>query len=563
MRNSRAILLLILLLFYMSTHAVRDSRVTDYLPPTRIMWVSDCAVANAENLLLPFSGQTTVSGGSSCTLHHGGSVLLDFGKELHGGLRITTAIRPSQKPARVRIRFGESVSEAMSEPGVKGASNDHAMRDYELQLPWLGSIETGDTGFRFVRIDALDDMELPLRAVEAASRYRDIPYLGSFHSSDPRLDSIWATGARTVHLNMQNYLWDGIKRDRLVWVGDMHPEVMTINTVFGANDVVHRSLDLARDDTPLPGWMNGMCSYSLWWILIQRDLYKYQGDKAYLAEQLPYLQQLARQIIANTDGKKEKLAGATRFLDWPTSEDSDVIHSGLQALTIMSLGACAEMFTELEDVESAALCAAKAKEMRKYVPSDLGNKQAAAMLAIAGLGNAEEYAKTIASGGADGFSTFFGYYMLEALALAGEYDTAMDIISDYWGAMLDLGATSFWEDLKYSDIGKASRIDEFVPEGAYDIHADGGAYCYKGLRHSLCHGWASGSTAWLSRHVLGIEPVEPGFSKVKIEPHLGNLDWAEGSIPTPYGIISVSHKRSADGKINSKITVPDGVTIID
>lgn len=25
----------------------------------------------------------------------------------------------------------------------------------------------------------------------------------------------WLTGAYTVHLNMQDYLWDGIKRDRL------------------------------------------------------------------------------------------------------------------------------------------------------------------------------------------------------------------------------------------------------------------------------------------------------------------------------------------------------------
>jgi alpha-L-rhamnosidase len=40
-------------------------------------------------------------------------------------------------------------------------------------------------------------------------------------------------GADTVHLCMQDYLWDGIKRDRLVWIGDMHPEVSTINAVFG------------------------------------------------------------------------------------------------------------------------------------------------------------------------------------------------------------------------------------------------------------------------------------------------------------------------------------------
>ena len=34
---------------------------------------------------------------------------------------------------------------------------------------------------------------------------------------------------------MQEYLWDGVKRDRLVWLGDMHPEVMTVQSVFGGN----------------------------------------------------------------------------------------------------------------------------------------------------------------------------------------------------------------------------------------------------------------------------------------------------------------------------------------
>jgi alpha-L-rhamnosidase len=42
------------------------------------------------------------------------------------------------------------------------------------------------------------------------------------------------------------------------------------------------------------------------------------------------------------------------------------------------------------------------------------------------------------------------------------------------------------------------QIDEIVPAGKKDIHDDYGAYCYVGFRHSLCHGWASGPTAFLS-----------------------------------------------------------------
>lgn len=81
--------------------------------------------------------------------------------------------------------------------------------------------------------------------------------------------------------------------------------------------------------------------------------------------------------------------------------------------------------------------------------------------------------------------------MLEALAKDGKYQEAMEIISDYWGAMLDLGATTFWENFTYQERINAVGIDELPDPTRFNIHADGGAHCYIGLRASLCHGWAS------------------------------------------------------------------------
>ena len=164
--------------------------------------------------------------------------------------------------------------------------------------------------------------------------------------------------------------------------------------------------------------------------------------------------------------------------------------------------------------------------------------------------------------GSQNFSTFYGYYMLEAMAMAGNYQGAMDIISEYWGAMLDLGATTFWEDFNIEWTKNAARIDELVPDGKVDVHRTYGDYCYKGFRHSLCHGWASGPTAWLSRHVLGVEVVEPGFKKVRIVPNLGNLNWVEGTFPTPLGVIKIRHEKGQDGKIRSDIQVPEGVELV-
>ena len=90
---------------------------------------------------------------------------------------------------------------------------------------------------------------------------------------------------------------------------------------------------------------------------------------------------------------------------------------------------------------------------------------------------------------------------------------------------------------------------------------DCGAYRYEGFRHSFCHGWASGPTAWLSQNVLGVKPLAPGFKRVRIVPQLGNLKWAEGTYPTPLGPIKVRHERRPDGSIKSKIETPPGVEV--
>ncbi len=539
----------------------------EYVYPTRIIW-SEGQVGRVENLLIAGDGQASLTNEKIVILKNGdkptSSILLDFGKELSGSVELVTGMwGGGNTPRNVRIRLGESVSEAMSEIGEKGATNDHAMRDFKMQLPWLGKNQTGESGFRFVRIDFLDpNAELHLREVRAVFTYRDIPYLGSFKSSDERLNKIWDVGAYTVHLNMQDYLWDAIKRDRLVWVGDLHPEVATINTVFGYNEVVPKSLDLARDATALPGWMCGISTYSMWWIVLHHDWYMHHGDLAYLTEQKSYLQGLVKQIVNKVKDGKEQMDG-TRFLDWPSSEDSVAVHAGLQAMTILALERAAAISEILKDMETKAICESTVKEMRKYVPDHHNSKQAAALLSLTGLMDADKaYHDVLKVGGAKNFSTFYGYYMLEAMAKAGKYQEAMDIISEYWGAMLDIGATTFWEDFNMDWLPNASRIDELVPAGKVDIHGDFGAYCYVGHRHSFCHGWASGPTVWLSEHILGIKLLKPGGREYKIEPHLGDLTYAEGTYPTKYGVIRVKHTRNKDGKIVSEIKAPKEVRII-
>jgi hypothetical protein len=199
--------------------------------------------------------------------------------------------------------------------------------------------------------------------------------------------------------------------------------------------------------------------------------------------------------------------------------------------------------------------------MYGYIPDCDGSKQAAALLALSGIGDAKNINDEIISvGGAHGYSTFFGYYILAAKALAGDFTGALDDIRSYWGAMLDMGATTFWEDFDLDWVENSARIDEIVPEGMRDIHGDFGAYCYKNFRHSLCHGWASGPCPYLTRFVLGIKTLSADTYEIK--PNLAGLEWAKGTYPTPFGTIEVSAKKNADGTTEVEINAPENIKVI-
>ena len=542
-----------------------DPRVRRYVAPTRIVWQSGGApeIAGVDALLKGGEEQATLAAHPSCTLNFsvGGAapgLLLDFGRELHGGIQIVTNGTKDNKPVKLRVRFGESVTEANGEP-----MNDHAIHDHQILVPWLGSHEVGNTGFRFVRIDMVEPgATLEIRKIRAVFLYHDLPYRGSFRCSDARLNSIWQTGAYTVQLCLQDYLWDGIKRDRLIWVGDMHPETSVVAAVFGDSPIVRRSLDLIRDETPLPKWMQGISSYSIWWLLIHQQWYLHFGDEGYLAQQRGYLCGLTEQLLNCIGPDGSETLAPWRFLDWPTSENPEAVHAGLHALLTLALQAAVELCGPLGESALREKCVDGLARLKQHIPVPGMSKQAAALMALAGISDANTANKTVlAQDQLSGLSTFYGYYVLQARAKAGDYAGCLEVIRRYWGAMLDFGATTFWEDFDLAWTPDAVGIDQLVPPGKKCIHADFGKYCYKGLRHSLCHGWAAGPTAWLTEHVLGIKPLTPGCKTVRIAPNLVDLEWAEGSLPTPRGDIHVLHTRKQDGTINTTVDLPDGVKL--
>ena len=549
-----------------------DPRVRSYVAPTRVVWQSArslygnrSTVVGAEELLGAKFGQIPQSSGpSGCILENKGEppgILLDFGRELHGGLQIGNG--ELSFGSKLRVRFGESVGEAMSEVGEKGASNDHAVRDGVYELPPLGLLEIGNTGFRFVRIDLLSAGKVALECVRAVSLMRPMPQTGAFKSSDERLNRVWETAVRTVHLCCQDYLWDGIKRDRTVWMGDTHPETRVILSVFGSADVLRSSLDYAAAVTPAKTkWMNGMPNYTLWYLRNVRDWYFHTGDDKYLRERRDYLRQTVEHVLDNVFG--EKAAYMTRgFLDWPTQHNRPAVDAGTRGLLATALNNAAAIMEVVDDAGLAGRCREAAARVRTERQDPHGAKSAAAMLALGGLRDAKDmFREVLGKDGHDGVSTFYGYYMLEAMSAAGEDQRALDTVRDYWGAMLDMGATSFWEDFNIAWTNGATRLDEMPVAGRRDIHGDFGEFCYPGYRHSLCHGWSAGPAAWCLNHVLGIEVTEAGCRSVRVRPFLGDLDWAEGALATPHGAVRVRVDKRTDGTLDVKISAPDAVRIV-
>ena len=263
---------------------------------------------------------------------------------------------------------------------------------------------------------------------------------------------------------------------------------------------------------------------------------------------------------------KSILWKADTFLDWPTRRDKKASAAGTQGLLKLALDDAIFLIDALPDNGGrlAALKKEAGKARNRIVPLDArGVKSASALLALSGLRSAKDmYAASLGRNGSSGVSTFYGYYMIEAMAEAGEMRRALDTVRDYWGGMLDMGATSFWEDFDLAWTNNAFRIDEMPVKGRKDIHGGFGAHCYIGFRHSLCHGWSSGPAPFLINRVLGIKPVGAGCKEVEVKPDLGGLEWAEGSMALPKGgCVKVRAWRKADGTTDFTVTAPPGVTV--
>ena len=107
-----------------------------------------------------------------------------------------------------------------------------------------------------------------------------------------------------------------------------------------------------------------------------------------------------------------------------------------------------------------------------------------------------------------------------------------------WLYAIDRGATTVWEE--WAAISEEGEVG------------------FASLNH-----YAFGCVDdWLYRRIVGIEPLEPGYRTVRIEPDLDvDLEWADGWQKTPWGTVQVSWKRhSGESRgVRLDIRLPPGV----
>lgn len=454
------------------------------------------------------------------------------------------------------------------------------------------SLDVIGTRHLHASVRAPDGAPGPEVALAVQERLRPRPEGTSFECSDPLLNEIFAVGLRTVDLCALDAYVDCPTREQRAWTGDAvvhqmvdlttnpdwsmarwHPQLTAVTRADGMVPMAVSSDFEADDRTMIPDW-------SLHWVRSVRNLWEYEGDRAVVAELLPVVERTLRWFEAylRPDGLLDSVTGWV-LLDWASVYENGC-SSTLNALWARALEDCAVLADALGNAGTAAWARERYEGVRRgfdrfwdegrgvYVDHEVDGElrrtaaqhPGAAALA-AGLVPADRIERVVArltdrsrlvqhsfvmdTATVDGANTghmylavgfpeptwdvedqmvacepFFRYVLHDGLARAGRADLIVDQVRD-WQQFLDRGETSWPEDW------------------------NGG---------TRCHGWASTPTRDLIVRTLGITPAEPGFTAVRVDPRLGDLEWARATVPTPHGPVTVEAR--ADGTVEVDSPVP-------
>lgn len=531
----------------------------------------------------------------------GHRLYLDFGRKLFGRIRLGLF---AQKETKIRII---AFPHPDAEPAVEFAAGHYKHQDFPLAwgtiiFPPIEVLISDQTqewtdsharAFRFLRIEA--DGDLHLTAVCVGENQWPGSYEGKFECSDPDINLAWEMGRRTLELCTQPaldsqhpvgkpgqwVLWDGCRRDREIWIGDLRPAALAHYSLSSNSEPVATSLRLAAaaafENGLIPGSVSSRQAfneYALWWIVTLWEYVYHTGDSALASELGPDLRRLLDWIQTHVSGsqgffgvenswsytlpRKGLLCGANMVLSYAYSAAANLAkYCGLDADHYRSL-ASDQRARVLENYYDPDNCIFRdlpntTDDHRVWEDNNalailLGIARPEDSLSILGQLKSRLWGPFGAATCSPKFQTeelnplcpwahngtiwpFANAYEVGAWMQSGQIAQGLDLLKRYTHACNRAGTETIWEMIQ------ADGSLPLSPDGRYLL--------------SLCHAWGATANHYIHRYVLGVSPLAEGWRKVKISPNLGNLEWATGSIPTPHGPIRIELlKDGASTRIN-------------
>jgi hypothetical protein len=416
---------------------------------------------------------------------------------------------------------------------------------------------------------------------------------GAFACSDPMLNRIWDVGCWTLRMNMNDQFEDCPFREQMLYCGDLRVSAQLAYYAFGdyalARESLRKLARVQRENGLIPNVgptankdPKSLPEFPALWLIALHDYWLHSGDAALVAELWPNVKKLLAWYAQWRDesGLMRQLPTELRgdFVDNLAGIPMDGPVLAIQCFYYLALRAAERMAKVAGDPGAARACDHRANELAKAVNARFWDKRLEGYLScLSGLGEKrwgltpdlepdmnqplsrisngmalyaglvpEERLKatlrTLLEPGraSPARSAYMSYYLAEALFRCHQGADAVRRIREYWGGMIERGATTFWE-----------VFDPSTPEGRMPDRL-----------WSLCHEFCAGPVHSLPLHILGVEPLEPGFRRARLAPVLGDLQWARGRIPTPMGPVEVSWRLADQGQqLLLEFTQPAGMEI--
>ncbi|RFU79641.1 alpha-l-rhamnosidase a [Trichoderma arundinaceum] len=389
-------------------------------------------------------------------------------------------------------------------------------------------------------------------------------------------------GASSPTLEGKQVLFDGAKRDRDPYVGDLAVAALTSYLSHDFTESTRNVLEDLALHQRADGWIPPasinnytlpLFDYPLWWVICSVDFVMYTGNVSYAntywSTLVSVLDDYYPSHIDNATGLLDKNA-EMGYGDYAFLPRSGPI-TYYNALYVHALSYTSQLATSLGYREDADRWSSRAAAVGVALLSHNFDKTVGAFYdggpcpggtagTLCDVHAQDGNAIAILAGVTDDETSaeILDYWQNATSQAYGNafYDSSILSPGDQFNGRVYAFISYFEIAARFATPGKAtSAFDEIrrlygwmaghdpqitMWEG---IGPNGTAY--EGAFTSMAHGWSTGIVPLLTGYVLGVKPLTPGFETWEIRPVVdgGDLTWAKGEVPTPQGKIGVSWER--------------------